>query len=166
VHLRAQLQQICHPERSEAPAERSRELALSEVEGDLTFLNRDSSKHLLLDIRAALMVAPTVDSIRHFVEPFPSEAFMPKYVIEREVPGAGKMTPDQLTAISQTSCGVLRKLGSEIQWVNSYVTDDKIYCVYIAPNEEIIREHARQGGFPANRVSQVRSSIDPTTAEG
>jgi cell division inhibitor SulA len=91
---------------------------------------------------------------------------MPKYVIEREVPGAGKMTPDQLTAISQTSCGVLRKLGSEIQWVNSYVTDDKIYCVYIAPNEEMVREHARQGGFPANRVSQVRSSIDPTTAEG
>jgi hypothetical protein len=91
---------------------------------------------------------------------------MPKYVIEREVPGAGKMTPDQLTAISQTSCGVLRKLGSEIQWVNSYVTDDKIYCVYIAPNEEMIREHARQGGFPANRVSQVCSSIDPTTAEG
>ena len=91
---------------------------------------------------------------------------MPKYVIEREVPGAGKMTPDQLTAILQTSCGVLRKLGSEIQWVNSYVTDDKIYCVYIAPNEEMIREHARQGGFPANRVSQVRSSIDPTTAEG
>jgi len=90
---------------------------------------------------------------------------MPKYVIEREVPGAGKMTPDQLTSISQTSCGVLRKLGSEIQWVNSYVTDDKIYCVYIAPNEEMIREHARQGGFPANRVSQVRSSIDPTTAE-
>lgn len=91
---------------------------------------------------------------------------MPKYVIEREVPGAGKMTPDQLTAISQTSCGVLRKLGSEIQWLNSYVTDDKIYCVYIAPSEEMIREHARQGGFPANRVSQVRSSIDPTTAEG
>ena len=91
---------------------------------------------------------------------------MPKYVIEREVPGAGKMTPDQLTAISQTSCGVLRKLGSEIQWVNSYVTDDKIYCVYIAPNEEMIREHARQGGFPANRVSQVRAGIYPTTAEG
>jgi len=90
---------------------------------------------------------------------------MPKYVIEREVPGAGKMTPDQLTAISQTSCGVLRKLGSEIQWVNSYVTDDKIYCIYIAPNEEMIREHARQGGFPANKISQVRSGIDPTTAE-
>ena len=91
---------------------------------------------------------------------------MPKYVIEREVPGAGKMTPDQLTAISQTSCGVLRKLGSEIQWVNSYVTDDKIYCIYIAPNEEMIREHARQGGFPANKISQVRSGIDPTAAEG
>jgi len=91
---------------------------------------------------------------------------MPKYVIEREVPGAGKMTPDQLNAISQTSCGVLRKLGSEIQWVNSYVTDDKIYCIYIAPNEEMVREHARQGGFPANKISQVRSGIDPTTAEG
>ena len=91
---------------------------------------------------------------------------MPKYVIEREVPGAGNMTPDQLTAISQTSCGVLRKLGSEIQWVNSYVTDDMIYCIYIAPNEEMIREHARQGGFPANKISQVRSGIDPTTAEG
>ena len=90
---------------------------------------------------------------------------MPKYVIEREVPGAGKMTPDQLTAISQTSCGVLRKLGSEIQWVNSYVTDDKIYCIYIAPNEELIREHARQGGFPANRISRVVETIDPTTAE-
>jgi cell division inhibitor SulA len=91
---------------------------------------------------------------------------MPKYVIEREVPGVGKMTPDQLTAISQTSCGVLRKLGSEIQWLHSYVTDDKIYCVYIAPNEEMVREHARQGGFPANRVSQIRTLIDPTTAEG
>ena len=90
---------------------------------------------------------------------------MPKYVIEREVPGAGKMTPDQLTAISQTSCGVLRKLGSEIQWVNSYVTDDKIYCIYIAPNEEMIREHARQGGFPANKISEITSVIDPTTAE-
>lgn len=90
---------------------------------------------------------------------------MPKYVIEREVAGAGKMTPDQLTAISQTSCGVLRKLGSEIQWLHSYVTDDKIYCVYIAPSEDLIREHARQGGFPANRISQIRETIDPTTAE-
>jgi cell division inhibitor SulA len=91
---------------------------------------------------------------------------MPKYVIERELPGAGKLTPEQLTAISQTSCGVLRKLGSEIQWLHSYVTDDKIYCVYIAPNEEMVREHARQGGFPANRVSQIRVMIDPTTSEG
>ena len=90
---------------------------------------------------------------------------MPKYVIERDLPGAGKLTTDQLTGISQTSCGVLRKLGSEIQWVHSYVTDDKIYCIYIAPNEEMIREHARQGGFPANRISQIRTSIDPTTAE-
>lgn len=91
---------------------------------------------------------------------------MPKYVIERELPGAGKLTPEQLTGISQTSCGVLRKLGSEIQWLHSYVTDDKIYCVYIAPNEELVREHARQGGFPANRVSQIRTTIDPTTSEG
>ena len=90
---------------------------------------------------------------------------MPKYVIEREIPGAGKLTPDQLKAISQTSCGVLNKMGPQIQWVESYVTPDKIYCVYIAPNEEMVREHARQGGFPANRVSEVTSMIDPTTAE-
>ncbi|MGB6974634.1 MAG: DUF4242 domain-containing protein [Terracidiphilus sp.] len=90
---------------------------------------------------------------------------MPKYVIEREIPGAGGFTPQQLQAISQTSCGVLRNLGPEIQWVHSYVTADKIYCVYIAPNEEIVREHARQGGFPANSVAEVQSMIDPTTAE-
>jgi hypothetical protein len=90
---------------------------------------------------------------------------MPKYVIEREVPGAGKMSPDQLQAISQTSCGVLRKLGPEIQWVQSYVTGDKIYCVYIAPNEDMIRKHAQQGGFPANRISEVKTMIDPTTSE-
>ena len=90
---------------------------------------------------------------------------MPKYVIEREVPGAGNMSPDQLQAISQTSCGVLRKLGSDIQWVHSYVTGDKIYCIYIAPNEELVREHARQGGFPANSIAEVKSIIDPTTAE-
>ena len=90
---------------------------------------------------------------------------MPKYVIEREVPNAGKLSPDQLKAISETSCGVLRKLGSEIQWVHSYVTGDKIYCVYIAANEDLVREHARQGGFPANSVAQVTSIIDPTTAE-
>ncbi len=90
---------------------------------------------------------------------------MPKYVIEREIPGAGAFSPETLKAISQTSCGVLRKMGSEIQWLHSYVTDNKIYCVYIAPNEEMVREHAKQGGFPANSVSQVRSIIDPTTAE-
>jgi len=90
---------------------------------------------------------------------------MPKYVIERDIPGAGKLTGDQLHAISQKSCGVLQKLGSQIQWVESYVTADKIYCVYIAPNEALVREHARQGGFPANRVSEVMQIIDPTTAE-
>ena len=90
---------------------------------------------------------------------------MPKYVIERDIPGAGKMSPEQLQGISEKSCGVLRNLGPQIQWITSYVTDDKIYCVYIAPNAEIVREHAKQGGFPANKVSQVRSVIDPTTAE-
>ena len=90
---------------------------------------------------------------------------MPKYVIERELPGAGKLTPHELQAISQKSCGVLRNLGPAIQWVHSYVTDDKIYCIYNAPNEKMIREHASQGGFPANRISQVKSVIDPTTAE-
>ena len=89
---------------------------------------------------------------------------MPKYVIEREIPGAGKLSAAELKAISQKSCGVLQKLGPQIQWEHSYVTDDKIYCVYNAPNEEMVREHAIQGGFPANRISQVRSIIDPTTA--
>lgn len=91
---------------------------------------------------------------------------MPKYVIEREIPGAGKLSAEELTAISQKSCTVLNGLGSRIQWLHSYVTDDKIYCVYIAPNAEVVREHARQGGFPANRVSEVKTMIDPTTAEG
>jgi uncharacterized protein DUF4242 len=91
---------------------------------------------------------------------------MPKYAIEREIPNAGKLTPQELQAISQKSCGVLQKLGPQVQWVQSYVTDDKVYCIYIAPNEEMIREHARQGGSPANRISAVRSIIDPTTAEG
>jgi hypothetical protein len=90
---------------------------------------------------------------------------MPKYVIEREIPGAGVLTPDQLQGISQKSCSVLRNLGPEIQWVQSYVTDNKIYCVYIAPNEEMVREHASQGGFPANKISEVKSMIDPTTAD-
>jgi hypothetical protein len=90
---------------------------------------------------------------------------MPKYVIERELSGAGQLSPQQLQAVSQTSCGVLRKLGPEIQWIHSYVTQDKIYCIYIAPNEAVIREHATQGGFPANRISEISSTIDPTTAE-
>ena len=90
---------------------------------------------------------------------------MPKYVIEREIPNAGKLSKDELQAISQKSCGVLRNLGPQIQWVESYVTDDKFYCVYIGPNEKIVREHAEQGGFPANRISEVKSVIDPTTAE-
>jgi hypothetical protein len=90
---------------------------------------------------------------------------MPKYVIEREIPGAGKLTAEQLKAISQTSCGVLSKMGPEIQWVNSYVTDDKIYCIYNAPNEEMILEHAKQGGFPANSINKVSVVIDPITAE-
>ena len=90
---------------------------------------------------------------------------MPKYVIEREIPGAGNLTAEQLKGISQTSCGVLSKMGPQIQWVQSYVTNDKIYCIYNAPNEEMVREHAMQGGFPANSVSKVSSIIDPTTAE-
>lgn len=90
---------------------------------------------------------------------------MPKYVIEREIPGAGNLTAEQLKSISQTSCGVLSNMGPSIQWHHSYVTGDKIYCVYIAPNEEMVREHASQGGFPANRVSKVVEIIDPTTAE-
>ena len=90
---------------------------------------------------------------------------MPKYVIEREIPGAGKLSKQELQAISQKSCGVLRNLGPQVQWLHSYVTDDKVYCVYIAPNEAAVLEHAKQGGFPANRVSQVRTTIDPTTSE-
>jgi hypothetical protein len=90
---------------------------------------------------------------------------MPKYVIERDIPGAGDLSVEELKGISQKSCGVLSNMGSQIQWLQSYVTEDKIYCVYIAPNEEMVREHAQQGGFPANRVSKVASVIDPTTAE-
>lgn len=90
---------------------------------------------------------------------------MPRFVIERELPGAGKLAPEQLKGVSQKSCTVLRDLGPQIQWVQSYVTDDKIYCVYVAPNEKLIREHAVKGGFPANRISEVRAVIDPTTGE-
>ena len=90
---------------------------------------------------------------------------MPKFVIEREIPGAGKLSPVELQGISQKSCGVLREMGPRIQWLHSYVTDDKIYCVYIAPDEAAIREHASKGGFPANRISRIARVIDPTTAE-
>jgi Nickel responsive protein SCO4226-like len=90
---------------------------------------------------------------------------MPKFLIEREIPGAGKISPGDLQAISQKSCGVIRNIGPQIQWLESYVTDDKIYCIYIAPDESTIREHAKQGGFPANRISAIRRMIDPTTAE-
>ena len=90
---------------------------------------------------------------------------MPKYLIEREIPAAGKLSANELQAISQKSCGVLNKMGPQIQWVQSYVTGDKIYCVYIAPNEQMVREHAKQGNFPANRVSQITTIIDPTTSE-
>lgn len=90
---------------------------------------------------------------------------MPKYVIERELPGAGKLSAQELQAIAQKSCNVLQGMGPQIQWLHSYVTDDKIYCVYIAPDEAAIREHAEKGGFPANRISEVRTVIDPTTAE-
>ena len=94
-----------------------------------------------------------------------AEEKMPKYVIERDIPSIGDVTPEQVIAISQKSCSVLNTLGPKIQWLHSYVTQDKIYCVYIAPNEEMVREHARQGGFPANRISEVKRMIDPTSAE-
>lgn len=90
---------------------------------------------------------------------------MPKYIIEREIPGAGKMNAEELRGASQKSCGVLQRLGPQIQWLQSYVTGDKLYCVYIAPNEEMVRKHAQEGGFPANRISEVKTIIDPTTAE-
>jgi len=91
---------------------------------------------------------------------------MPKYLIEREIPEAGKLSPQELKDISKKSRGVLNEMGPQIQWVQSYVTADKVYCVYIAPNEEMVREHAKRGGFPADRVSEIKSIIDPTTAEG
>ena len=90
---------------------------------------------------------------------------MPKFIIEREIPGAGNLTPADLQAISQKSCGVLGEMGPKIQWVQSYVTDDKIYCIYIAPDEKTVREHASKGEFPANSICEVKNIIDPTTAE-
>ena len=91
---------------------------------------------------------------------------MPKYIIEREIPGAGSLTAKDLQVISQKSCGILKDMGPKIQWIESYVTDDKVYCVYIAPDEASIKAHADQGGFPANRISEIKAMIDPTTAEG
>lgn len=90
---------------------------------------------------------------------------MPKYIIERELPGAGKLSADEMKGVSQKSCSVLKNLGPQIQWVESYVTDDKIYCVYISPDEAMIKQHAEEGGFPANRISEVKTVIDPTTSE-
>ena len=90
---------------------------------------------------------------------------MPKYVIEREIPGAGNLSAAELQGVAQTSCNVLKEMGPQIQWVESYVTGDKVYCVYISPNEDMIREHAKQGGFPANRISEIKTMIDPTTSE-
>ena len=90
---------------------------------------------------------------------------MPKYLIEREIPGAGKLSASDLKAISQKSVGILQEMGPKIQWINSYVTGDKIYCVYLAPNEDMIREHAKRGGFPVDRISEITSAIDPATAE-
>jgi hypothetical protein len=90
---------------------------------------------------------------------------VPEYVIERNMPGAGRLTPEELKGASQTSCGVLREMGPQVQWVNSYVTDDKIYCIYRADNADLVREHAERGGFPANVVAEVRAHIDPTTAD-
>ncbi len=90
---------------------------------------------------------------------------MPRYVIEREIPNAGRLSPQELRTISQKSCSVLNQMGPQIQWVHSYVTNDKVYCLYVAPNEAMVREHARKGGFPANHVAAVRAVIDPTTSE-
>ena len=90
---------------------------------------------------------------------------MPKFVIERDIPEAGRLSSEQLQAIARKSCGVLREMGAQIQWVQSYVTEDKIYCIYVAPDADAVRRHAQQGGFPANRISQIRSVIDPTSAE-
>jgi Protein of unknown function (DUF4242) len=90
---------------------------------------------------------------------------MPKFVIERDIPEAGRLSPQQLQAISQKSCEVIREMGAQIQWIQSYIADDKIYCIYMAPDEDAVRKHAQQGGFPANRISRIRSVIDPTTAE-
>ena len=107
----------------------------------------------------------SVDLKRFFSSEKRKEINVPKYVIERDIPGVGNLSAEQLQAISQKSCDVLRELGPQIQWLHSYVTGDKIYCIYIAQNEEMVRAHAQRGGFPANRISEIKQVIDPTTAE-
>ena len=107
----------------------------------------------------------SLDLKRFFSSEKRKEINVPKYVIERDIPGAGNLSAEQLQAISQKSCDVLRELGPQIQWLHSYVTGDKIYCIYIAQNEEMVRAHAQRGGFPANRISEIKQVIDPTTAE-
>jgi len=120
---------------------------------------RGRATHLTLQRRLWLdrAVIPKLENYRRI--------FMPRYVIEREIPGAGKLSTEELHAISQKSCAVLQEIGPQVQWVHSYVTGDKIYCVYIAPDEASVRKHAEMGGFPANSIAQVNSVIDPTTAE-
>jgi Protein of unknown function (DUF4242) len=145
-------------------------------------VERDLGKRLLFQYRSMAVHTPKcggyrtvrkssrlgAQSSRFAIESFsiPAEVVpMPKFVIEREIPGAGNLTAEQLQAISQKSCGVLHDLGPSIQWIHSYVTDDKVYCIYIAPDEALVRKHAALGGFPANKVSEVKVVVDPTTAE-
>ena len=120
---------------------------------------------LLMFLAATDVLKSEISDLRFTIAKQRSELPLPKYLIERELPGAGNLSQQQLHAISQKSCSVLQNLGPQIEWVHSYVTGDKIYCIYNAPSEELIREHARQGGFPANRVSEIKTMIDPSTAE-
>jgi len=112
-----------------------------------------------------MRAAQTLHERGNSARPYEKDTRMPKFVIEREIPGVSKLRPQELKAISQKSCGVLQAMGPKIQWVQSFVTDNKIYCVYVAPDEETVREHATRGGFPANAVARVHTVIDPTTAE-
>ena len=117
----------------------------------------------MIFLKANVIIFKTTSHIYNYN---PRDITMPKYIIEREIPGAGSLTAQDLQGISQKSCGILKDMGPKIQWVESYVTDDKVYCVYIAPDEATVKAHAEQGGFPANRISEIKTMIDPTTAEG
>jgi Protein of unknown function (DUF4242) len=119
-------------------------------------------KTLLVAALSLLLASSALADKQPKPEALPAGQHM--YVIEREMPGVGKLTPEELKAASQKSCSVLRNLGPQITWLHSYVTGDKLYCVYLAPNEEMVREHAKEGGFPANKVSEVKTIIDPSTA--